>query len=106
MINHLLSASILLVAVLVIRGIFGKHMSQRVKYALWLLVAVKLMLPVSLPESPISIYNLMDYGMEYAQQAKEMMVETRNLKNNLESTKTLQQISNKEAEQITKLLET
>lgn len=108
MINHLLSASILLVAVLVIRGIFGKHMSQRVKYALWLLVAVKFMLPVSLPESPVSIYNLLDYGMEYAQQAKEMITETKETKtfeNNMESTKTLQQTSNSEAEETTNLTE-
>ena len=108
MINHLLSASILLVAVLVIRGIFGKHMSQRVKYALWLLVAVKFMLPVSLPESPVSIYNLLDYGMEYAQQAKEMITETKETKtfeNNMESTKTLQQTSNGEAEETTNLTE-
>lgn len=45
------------VAIIFLRLLFRKHLSARSKYLLWLLLLVRLMLPV-LPESPSSVMNL------------------------------------------------
>ena len=44
-------------AIIFLRLLFRKHLSARSKYLLWLLLLVRLMLPV-LPESPSSVMNL------------------------------------------------
>src|SRR5688572_31452689 len=43
--------------VLLLHRLFGERISARVRYNLWLLVLLRLALPVT-PESPLSIYNL------------------------------------------------
>ena len=45
------------VAIIFLRLLFRKHLSARSKYLLWLLLLIRLMLPV-LPESPSSVINL------------------------------------------------
>ena len=45
------------VAIIFLRLLFRKHLSARSKYLLWLLLLVRLLLPV-LPESPSSVMNL------------------------------------------------
>ncbi len=55
MAEYLLSVSILIVAVLLIRGIFRKTVSPRVIYALWLVVVIRMILPVSLFEVSITV---------------------------------------------------
>lgn len=44
-------------AIIFLRLLFRKHLSARSKYLLWLLLLIRLMLPV-LPESPSSVMNL------------------------------------------------
>ena len=44
-------------AIISLRLLFRKHLSAKSKYLLWLLLLVRLMLPV-LPESPLSVMNL------------------------------------------------
>lgn len=44
-------------AIIFLRLLFRRHLSARWKYALWLLLLVRLLLPV-LPESPTSVMNL------------------------------------------------
>ena len=44
-------------AIILLRLLFRKHLSAKSKYLLWLLLLVRLMLPV-LPESPLSVMNL------------------------------------------------
>jgi beta-lactamase regulating signal transducer with metallopeptidase domain len=45
----LLTSSILILALLVLRQVFRKTISRRVQYALWALVLVRLLVPVNLP---------------------------------------------------------
>jgi beta-lactamase regulating signal transducer with metallopeptidase domain len=49
-------ASVLALAVIVIQGIFGARLNPRWRYALWLLVVLRLVLPV-LPESALSLFQ-------------------------------------------------
>lgn len=61
MANLLISSSIFIMLVIVLRKIFGKYVSKRLQYSLWLLVAVKLLIfPVPWIESGISIFNITD----------------------------------------------
>ena len=45
----LLTSSVLILALLLLRLLFRKAISRRVQYALWGLVALRLLVPVSLP---------------------------------------------------------
>ena len=45
----LLTSSVLILALLVLRQVFRKSVSRRLQYALWALVLVRLLVPVSLP---------------------------------------------------------
>ena len=49
-------ASVLALAVLAIQGLFGARLNPRWRYALWLLVVLRLVLPV-LPESTVSVFQ-------------------------------------------------
>ena len=57
MIEHLITSTVLIVCILLIRMLFGNRTSQRLKYGLWLLAAVKLLLPLPLYETDFSIMN-------------------------------------------------
>ena len=45
----LLTSSVLILSLLLLRRLFRKTISRRVQYALWGLVALRLLVPVSLP---------------------------------------------------------
>ena len=45
----LLTSSVLILALLLLRLLFRKTISRRVQYALWWLVAMRLLVPGSLP---------------------------------------------------------
>ena len=52
----LITSSVLILALLALRGIFRRSLSRRVQYALWGLVALRLLLPARLTvESPVSL---------------------------------------------------
>ena len=51
----LITSSVLILALLALRGIFRKTISRRVQYALWGLVALRLLLPVNLPAAQHSV---------------------------------------------------
>ncbi len=53
MTEYLVTLSLLICAVLLIRGLFCKTVSPRVIYALWLAVVIRMLLPVSLFEADI-----------------------------------------------------
>lgn len=61
MIAHIITSSVLIIGIIVLRAIFGKQMSQRGKYALWLFVAIKLLIPLPMYESNISIMNVVKF---------------------------------------------
>lgn len=53
----LISSSILIIVIFLLRTILGKYIGHRAQYALWLLVLIRLLLPISLPESSASVMN-------------------------------------------------
>lgn len=55
----LISSSVLILALCALRALLRGRISPRVQYALWLLVALRLLLPVSLGESRASVMNLL-----------------------------------------------
>lgn len=57
MMNHLITSSVLIVAVLLIQRLSGKWIPQRLRYALWLVVAVKLLFPLPVA-NPWNMLNL------------------------------------------------
>ena len=57
MIETVISSSVLILAVIAVRFLFRTKMSSRLRYALWGLVLIRLLLPVTLFESGISVMN-------------------------------------------------
>ena len=55
MAEYLISLSLLITVVLLIRAIFRKSISPRVMYALWLVVVFRMCLPVSLFEVDVKL---------------------------------------------------
>ena len=53
----LITSSVLILALLVVRKLFSGSLSRRVQYALWALVLVRLLLPVQLPAMNFSVLN-------------------------------------------------
>lgn len=53
----LIGSSVLILFVLLLRAVMGGKISFRMRYALWLIVALRLALPFALPGSPLSIMN-------------------------------------------------
>ena len=56
MIHVTLSSSALILVVLLCRRIFRKRVSQRLIYGLWLLVALRLLIPVNIPAIILPAY--------------------------------------------------
>lgn len=56
--NILLMSAVLVFLVVILRAMFGKRMSMRLRYALWLPVAIRLLLPIQIGQSAISVANL------------------------------------------------
>ena len=57
MTNWIISSSALIILLMLVRLVFREKMSQRLRYALWLLVLIRLLVPFSLGETEISIDN-------------------------------------------------
>ena len=57
MLELLITSSLLILAVLAARALLAGHISRRMQYALWGLVLLRLLLPVSLPQSRASVLN-------------------------------------------------
>ena len=55
MIGYIISVSLLIIAVLIIRAVFRKTVSPRVIYALWLVVVIRMVLPVTLFEVGVTV---------------------------------------------------
>lgn len=58
MTEWILTSSVLIVVVLVLRRLLRSRISLRLRYALWTLVLVRLLIPFSLPQSKISVAEL------------------------------------------------
>lgn len=57
MLELLITSSLLILAVLAARALLNGRISRRMQYALWGLVLLRLLLPVSLPQSRASVLN-------------------------------------------------
>ena len=60
--NWILSSSVLIAAILAVRRIFRGRISPRLQYALWLLVLLRLLLPVNFGQSAASVMNYLPAG--------------------------------------------
>lgn len=58
MVEVLVTSSVMIVGILCLRKLTMGNISMRVRYALWLLVAVRLLMPVSVGTSSVSVMNL------------------------------------------------
>ena len=67
MTQWILTSSLLIVVVLLIRKIVGDKLSARVRYALWGLVLLRLLIPVSIGESALSVQNWLPHGEKIQQ---------------------------------------
>lgn len=67
MIKWIISSTCLIFIMAVIRKLFQGKISPRLQYALWLLVAVRLLIPVNLGSSVLSIENVTDQLMNQTQ---------------------------------------
>ena len=59
MLEWMLSSSVLILAVLAARWLLRDRISGTVRYALWLIVLVRLLVPVSLFSAPVSMEALL-----------------------------------------------
>lgn len=59
MIEMIITSSVLILVILILRRIVGRNISMRLRYGLWLLVAVRLVLPVNVGSSGGSVLNLL-----------------------------------------------
>ncbi|MFF2090029.1 M56 family metallopeptidase [Paenibacillus sp. NPDC058174] len=62
-----LAASVVILIILAIQQLFRKMLSPRIRHLLWLLVIIRLLLPV-FPESTVSIFQIIDYGRTLPEQ--------------------------------------
>ncbi len=65
----IITSSVLIIMIFILRRLTMGKISMRLRYALWLLVAVRLVLPVSVGNSPISVMNLMPDGQSRTETA-------------------------------------
>lgn len=56
LINLTITTTVTALAVLLIKGLFSKKMSARWQYYIWLVLLVRILVPV-LPQSPLSVFN-------------------------------------------------
>ncbi|MDL2273753.1 M56 family metallopeptidase [Oscillospiraceae bacterium OttesenSCG-928-G22] len=73
MLETIITSSALIAAIILVRGLFKSSLSRRLRYALWAIVLLRLLVPVQLLESPVSIMNAVD--SERLEQAGYIMQE-------------------------------
>lgn len=64
----LITSSVLILGIFCLRKLTFGRISMRVRYALWLPVALRLLFPFSMGESPISVMNVFSAGLSEIQQ--------------------------------------
>ena len=71
----LLTSSVLILAVLLLRQLFRSRISRRAQYALWALVLVRLLVPVSLPGADFSVLSAAEpVGQAVTERLEQRMV--------------------------------
>ena len=67
MLETVISSSVLIAVLILLRAVFKGRIGLRLQYAVWLLAALRLLLPFSLFESSVSIMNVAGVGAGTAQ---------------------------------------
>ena len=75
MINHIITSSLVIVFVLLVGSIVESKISACVKYSLWLLVVVKLLVPIPGFESEFHILNFIESYAEIVSNGLENVSE-------------------------------
>ena len=57
MLEWIVSSSVLAALMIVLRYLLRGHISLRLQYSIWLILLLRLLLPVSLGTSPVSVAN-------------------------------------------------
>ena len=63
-----ITSSFLIAAMVLLRGMWKEKISRRIQYALWLLVAVRLLAPATLFHNPLQILNVVHYTADGGKQ--------------------------------------
>ena len=98
MIEHLITSTVLMLCILLIRMLFGNRMSQRLKYGLWILVAVKLLVPLPLYETDFSIMNVVQFVENQIENEKSVDPATESVSAQSEEGKIISENSESEIE--------
>lgn len=56
----MITSSVLIVALILLRRLWRNKISRRLQYALWLLVALRLLIPVTVFENPFNVMNVLE----------------------------------------------
>lgn len=72
MMSDFISSSLLIIAVVILRAVCGNYISQRLKYALWLIVVIKLLVPIPPFSHNISIMDYIESTPVYIEKIKPM----------------------------------
>lgn len=67
MLETIITSSLLIAVLILLRYLLRGKISLRLQYALWLLVAVRLLMPFCIFESSLSVLNIMDFNRQAEQ---------------------------------------
>ena len=65
MIEWIISSCVLIVVIMLLRRLLKGHISLRLQYALWVVVCVRLLVPVQLGASSMSVMNAVEHSRAY-----------------------------------------
>lgn len=74
MLEWILSSCVLILAVVGLRYLLRGRLSLRLQYAMWLIVLLRLLLPVSLGSSPVSVTNALPQGVPVFQKRRNLLI--------------------------------
>ena len=58
MMETIITSSVLILIIIALRYLLRGQISSQLQYALWMLVAIRLLLPFPLFENPVSVMNI------------------------------------------------
>lgn len=63
MLSTTIASSVLILSLALVRRLFRGRLNLRLQYALWLLVAARLLLPLPSVQSSVSVLNVLEPGV-------------------------------------------
>lgn len=68
--SDFISSSLLIISIVILRAIFGNYISQRLKYVIWLIVVIKLLIPIPSFSHNISVMDYVESTPVYIEKIK------------------------------------